>query len=257
MNNNNLNTDTLLEYLDNELSVESKRKLEAQMEDNTELQQELEHLVLAKGAVKSYGMKQHISNIHKEMMAEMGDSKTTLKEKGIVRRMVKFSMKIAASVLIGLICLGVYQYTTVSDDKVFNNNYDAYTLNTSRSATDNTTIEKLYQEKNYESVINLYAAITDASAKEIFLVGMSFMEIKNYSKAIESFNKVLAINKTNQSTNYMDDAQYFLAMSYLKSSIIKSAYPIFEAIKNNKEHLYNDKMTTRFMYSLWLLKIKN
>jgi hypothetical protein len=104
MNNNNTNSDILIQYLDNELSLEDKTNLENQLKRDTVMQQELQSLILAKAAIKTYGLKQHVGIIHKEMMNEMVVEKSSLSQKGIVRRIASISMK--ERLLYLLRCLG-------------------------------------------------------------------------------------------------------------------------------------------------------
>jgi hypothetical protein len=256
MNNNNTNTDILIQYLDNELSIEEKTNLENQLKHDTVMQQELENLTLAKSAIKTYGLKKHVAIIHAEMMNEMLVEKTSSTQQGIVKRMAKLSMKVAAAVFIVMLGLGVYQYTTITPDKVFASNYKPYTLSVNRGAIETDVMENSFQEKNYSAVINQFETLKEASTKENFLAGVAYMETNNYKNAITSLNNVLSKNALDKTAVYNDDAQYFLALSYLKNNDIKLATPIFEAIHNNANHLYNDNVSNAFMRNLKILNWK-
>lgn len=255
MNSNNINTYKLIEYLDDELSSDERSLVEVQLNQQTDLQQELAYLSLTKSAVKMYGLKYKVGFIHKEMMLEIEGNKSATAV-GLVRRISKISMKIAASLLIGLLCLGVYQYATITNDKMFANEYKTYEVNVSRGVEEIAVLEKLFQEKNYESVIKNFIGIENPAVKENFFVGVSYLETKNYKNAIGAFRKVLELNIAQQQNIFNDDAQYFLALAYLKNKDIKIAYPIFKEIKNNPKHLYNDKITNVFMLNLRLLYMK-
>ncbi len=256
MNNNNPNSDILVQYLDNELSLEDKTNLENQLKHDTVMQQELQNLFLAKAAIKTYGLKKQVGIIHTEMMNEMVVEKSSPSQKGIVRRIASISMKVAAAVFIVMLGLGVYQYATITPDKLFASNYNPYTLSVNRGAIETNVVEKLFQEKNYTAVITQFETLKEASTKENFLAGVAYMEANNYKNAITVFNKVLSTNTLNNTSIFNDDAQYFLALSYLKNNEVALATPIFEAIHNNANHLYNDKVSNAFMRNLKLINWK-
>jgi TolA-binding protein len=256
MNNNNTNSDLLIQYLDNELSQEEKTNVENKLKHNTVMQQELENLSLAKSAIKTYGLKKHVGTIHAEMMNEMVVEKASSSQQGIVKRLLVISMKVAAAVLIVTLGVGVYQYTTITPDKVFTSNYKPYTLSVNRGAVETNTIEKSFQEKKYTAVITQFETLTEASAKESFLAAVAYMETNNYKNAIIAFNNVLSKNATEKTSILHDDAEYFLALSHLKSNDIKSALPIFTTINKNTNHLYNDKVNNAFMRNLKILDWK-
>jgi tetratricopeptide (TPR) repeat protein len=256
MNNNNINSDTLIQYLDNELSQEDKTNVENHLKHDTVMQQELENLTLAKSAIKNYGLKKHVGAIHAEMMGEMFVENASSAPRVIIKRLIKISMKVAAAVFIVMLGVGVYQYTIITPDKVFASNYKPYTLSVNRGTVEKDFIEKSFQEKKYSAVITQFEALPEASTKESFLAAIAYMETNNYKNAIAAFNSVLAKNELDKAGVYNDDAQYFLALSYLKNNDIKLATPIFETIHNNANHLYNDKVTSTFIRKLKIINWK-
>jgi tetratricopeptide (TPR) repeat protein len=256
MNNNNTNTDMLIQYLDNELSQEDKINVENQLKHDTVMQQELENLSLAKSAIKTYGLKKHIGSIHAEMMSELVIKNPLPTQQGVVRQMISISMKVAAAIFIVMLGVGVYQYTTATPGKLFASNYKPYTLSVNRGALEIGMMESAFQEKKYATVITQFEALKEVGAKEIFLAGVAYMETNNYKNAIIAFNKVLSKNALNKTTIFNDDAQYFLALSYLKNNDIKLATPVFEMINKNTNHLYNDKVSDAFIRSLKILNWK-
>ncbi len=255
MNNDYTNTDLLIQYLDGELSTEEKLKVETELKNNSAMQQELENLALSKDAVKTFGLKQKVAAIHKEMMSEMAATEKTSNH-GLVRKIVRISMKIAASLLLVMLGLGVYQYATVSPDKLFAENYQPYAASISRGAEETNVMEKAYQQKNYTVVISQFNTLNSADQKENFLAGQAYLASNNYKKAIECFNKILLLNAAKKATSFNDDAEYYLALSFLKDKNLKSAYPLFTTIHNNSAHLYNDKVNNSFMRQLKLLEWK-
>jgi tetratricopeptide (TPR) repeat protein len=256
MNNNNTNSDILVQYLDNELSQEDKTNVENQLKHDAVMQQELQNLSLAKSAIKTYGLKKHVGTIHSEMMNELVVEKSSSTQKGIVRKMASISMKVAAAVLIVMLGLGIYQYTIITTDKLFASNYKPYSLSVNRGAVETDIMERAFQEKNYTAVITQFETLKEASAKDNFLAGVAYIETKNYNNAITAFNYVLSKNTLEKTSVLNDDAEYFLALSYLKNNDVTLATPIFEAIHNNANHLYNDKVNNAFMRNLKIINWK-
>ncbi len=256
MNNNYPNTDMLINYIDNNLSGEEKIKVDAMLRNNSTLKTEFDNLVLAKSAIAYYGVKQQVKLIHKEVMENNIETEPVKKEQGVVKTIIKWSMRIAASLLIIVCGLGVYQYATITPDKLFSENYNAYTMSVTRGDADATALVKAFNEKDYEGTIKQYAVLNDIQQKENFIVAQAYLVTNKYNYAIEAFNAVLEKNSLSKEKLYNDDAEYFLAMSYLKNNDIALAMPIFERINNNTNHLYNDKVTNNFMRKLKLLSWK-
>jgi tetratricopeptide (TPR) repeat protein len=255
MNNNYTNSDLLVQYLDSELSTEQKLQVETELKNNNSMQQELQNLILAKDAVQTYGVKQKVATIHKEMMGEMATAKKAPKP-GLVRSIARTSMRIAASLLIVTLGLGIYQYATISLDKLFAENYQPYTLNITRGVADTDAMEKAYQQKDYAGVINQFTSLPATAQKENFFAGQSYLASNNYAKAVECFKKVAALNVAESKNIFKDDAEYYLALSYLKNNEFRFAYPIFINIHNNAKHLYNDKISNSVIRKLTLLDWK-
>ncbi len=255
MYNHYTNSDLLVRYLDNELNDEEKLQIENELKNNTTIQQELQNLLLAKEAVKTYGVKQKVAAIHKGMMNEMAINKIP-KKIDLVRSIARISIRIAASLLIIMLSLGIYQYATISADKLFDENYQPYALSVSRSAADTNAMEKAYQQKDYTALINQFAALPAAGQKDFFFAGQSYLAINNYSKAVECFKKIATLNIAENKIIFKDDAEYYLALSYLKNNEFRFAYPIFMNIHNNPRHLYNDKVTNGVIRQLTLLDWK-
>ena len=68
---------------------------------------------------------------------------------------------------------------------------------------------------------------------------MANLELKDYAEAIEKFKQVLAENNRSGSDLFQDEAEYYLAMSYLANNEAEEALPIIERIKADKNHLYH------------------
>jgi tetratricopeptide (TPR) repeat protein len=253
---NNFNTDNLVDYIDDNLPEMEKKNIAEMLQQDSALQAELENLLLAKSAIQYYGIKQQVAAIHKEMMPQLHLQEPVQKEQSKIREMVKWSIGIAASLLVIAFGIGAYQYANTTSDKLFAANYTPYILSVSRGVATTTNFETAYIAKDYVTVIKEFSALQNPTQKEIFMLGQANIERKNYVKAIDCFKEVLAKNKSELSLSFNDDAEYYLAMSYLKNDMLENATALFEAVHNNKNHLYNDKVNNAFIRSLKILSWK-
>jgi hypothetical protein len=118
-------------------------------------------------------------------------SEVTSNRMNKVRRIVRYSVTVAASVLLIIVCIVGYNFYRLSSDRLFAENYSAYELTNAHGENDSaeSKIEKAYREKNYGEVIKLNTNSV-LSIKD-FLTAMSFLEINDISRAIRNFQVVL------------------------------------------------------------------
>src|SRR5829696_2476669 len=108
------------------------------------------------------------------------DSKQIAEKIVKARRIIRYSVAIAASVLLILVVIEGYKFYTLSPEKLYEENYTVYELAAIRDNIDSaeSKIEKVYRQKNYAEVINLNKNSV-LSVKDVFLTGMSFLEIED------------------------------------------------------------------------------
>jgi predicted negative regulator of RcsB-dependent stress response len=172
-----------------------------------------------------------------------------------VRRIVRYSVTVAASVLLIFVCIVGYNFYRLSSDRLFAENYSAYELTTTRSENDSTEskIEKAYREKNYGKVIELNANSV-LSIKDIFLTAMSFLESNDLSRAISDFQVVIADVKDDKNSALKDATEYYLALAYLKNNDYDQALELMNAIHDNSSHLYTKKFSSKYINKVKRLK---
>jgi predicted negative regulator of RcsB-dependent stress response len=182
-------------------------------------------------------------------------SEVTAKKFSKVRRTVRYSVAVAASVLLIFVCIVGYNFYRLSSDRLFAENYSAYELTTIRRENDSTEskIEKAYREKNYAGVININKNSV-LSVKDIFLTGMSYLETNDLSKAISSYQLVIADVKDDKNPELKDAAEYYLALAYLKNSDYDQAIELMNTIHDNSSHLYTKKFSHKYIRRVKRLK---
>jgi hypothetical protein len=242
----------LVQYLDGDLTGSERDAMEQQLAADPSLRQEYESLLATRAAVRYYGLQQQVAAIHAEMMPAF---KTPVRTLSGTRRMIRYSIAVAAGLLLLIGSYLAYQFYTLSSEKVFASNYRSFEAGVLRGDdTDPASgLEKLYEEKEYKAVtaLRLDRAFT---AKEHFLRGMSFAELNNPAGAIEEYKKVLALNKTKGANLYIEDAEYFLALAYIRNKDYDFALDILHAISGNSAHLYHDRVNRKLIRQVKWLK---
>lgn len=252
MDNNNTNTERLIRYLDGELSEAESEALQTELANNADMQQELDNLILTKAVIKNYGIAQKVKSLHQTMMQEM-----RMPAKPVLRSMPKMMMRIAAAITILIGLFGLYQYFSVSPGNLYSNQYTAYHVATMRGTADANNIEKAYSVKRYDEVIELYRQTANPTANEQFLAAQAYLNLANLNNAIMLFDTLLQKNKTTNTDTLNDDAEYYLALSYLKKNETTKALPLFIKIHDDKDHLYHNKISSWYLAKLKLLNWKN
>ncbi len=172
-----------------------------------------------------------------------------------VRRIVRYSVAVAASVLLIFVCIVGYNFFRLSSDGLFAEKYSAYESPTIRIENDSTEskIEKAYREKNYAEVIKLNANSV-LSVKDIFLTAMSFLETNDPSRAISNFQIVIADVKDDNNSALKDATEYYLAMAYLKNNDYDQAIELMNSIRDNSSHQYKSKFSRKYINKIKRLK---
>ena len=172
-----------------------------------------------------------------------------------VKRIVRYSVTVAASVLLIVVCIVVYNFYRLSSDRLFAENYTAYELTTTVEENDSTgsKIEKAYREKNYAEVIKLNASSV-LTVKDIFLTAMSFLETNDPSRAISNFQVVIADVKDDKNSALKDATEYYMALAYLKNNDYDQAIELMNTIHDNSSHLYSKKFSRKYINKIKRLK---
>ena len=90
------------------------------------------------------------------------------------------------------------------------------------------------------------------TVKDIFLTGNAFLETSDLSKAISSYQVVLADVKNDAPLK--DAAEYYLALAYLKNNDYDQSIELMNSIRDNTSHSYTRKFTRRYINRVKRLK---
>ncbi|WPU91565.1 hypothetical protein SNE25_19810 [Mucilaginibacter sabulilitoris] len=252
MDNNGQPNEKLIRYLDGELTGEALSAFEKLLTEDADMRAELENLQAAKLVVQHYGLKQQVASVHQEMMNEFRNEGA----KSIQRKsypFIRYTMRIAAGLFVLLFLFGAYEYITVSPSRLSADHYRPYEPGVERGAKETSVVEKAYTNKDYYEVISGVEKNKKHTVKDYFLSAQAYLVTQQFSSAIREFNTVLR----DSSGNYKDDAEYYLAITYLRNNEPAKTKPLFEKIYHDSDHLYHDRVTCFTLLKLKLLLIKN
>jgi predicted negative regulator of RcsB-dependent stress response len=240
--------DQLLKYLDGEMTPIEKSAFEAQLKKDATLQEDLECLQLSRSAIQYYGIHEDVSAVRKEF-----EQKAKKKDGKLVtmRRFVRPALTAAACII--LLAAGIvgYRLYQLSPEKVFNESFVDYSVSESRGGvTSQTAIEMAYQQKEFRKVVALASAGTTSQDK--LLVGLSYLQLNNFAAAIGQFSPIIK----NGGSTYKQDAEFYLALSYLRNKQYDEALKIVDQIKSDPAHLYHNQVSGKISRELKWLKWK-
>lgn len=241
----------LVDYLDGKLEPAEKQQIEKFLETDKDLRNELEGLEAAREAVKQYGLQQKVASVHQQMMNE---NKAPVRSIASTKRKIRYAIAVAASILLIVAGYFGYSFYSLSSEKVYTANYRSYDLTGVRDGnTEESAIETAYRAKKYTEVLT-FNFDRPFTIKESFLRGMAFAETGDNSNAILSFKKVLEDNNTAHSNIFRHEAEFYLALTYVRNKDFDFALELFKNIKSNPEHLYKDRVTSKLIRQVRMLK---
>ena len=243
----------LIDHLDKSLQGEGSPEMEQLIANDPETAREWNYLLVAVDAIQEAGLYEQVGAVKNEWKTQ--ETQTVAPSGGIVRQLSRNIAKIAAILVVIAGGAAFYKYATISSGNLYDRYYSSYDLNTSRGAGDASVMEKAYQAKDWNAVLSEFSA-AKRDNKMDFLAGMADLELKKYNDAIEHFEQVIAVNAQAGTDYFQDEAQYYLAISWLAKDKVNEALPILEKIRANKNHLFHDKVTHMSFLDLRLVQYK-
>ena len=255
MDNFTQQDELLVRYLDGDMNQEERAEFESKLLTDEGARRRLEDLQTARAAVKLYGLRDRVASVHKEMMVEMRPE-AALRKMGRVRAIARYGLRIAASVAFIAICFFAYNFFSVSPGKLYNEKYSSFELSSLRgdNGTEASGVEEAYRQRNYQQVVALSEKSTEISIKDEFLEAVSYLELDKHTSAIDHFSRVIARDRVSDHPVYNDEAEYYLALCYLKTRNYEKALELMNTIHNNPSHLYHEKFTKGFILKVKMLK---
>jgi len=265
-------TNALIDHLDkdfagadNQVSPETTAATARLIIEDEEAAKEWAYLKVAVDAVQEAGLYQQVASVRQQWETQAETTPEVQQQDhppaenpagGVVRNMYRNMMRAAAIILVLLAGGAIFRYVRLSSSSLYSEYYTSYELNTSRGAAGQDAIEQAYTARNWNEVLTLSADAKTGTNKTEFLAGMADLELKKFDDAIAHFEQVIASNTHSGQDYFEDEAEYYLAMSWLAKRKVNEAMPILEKIKANKSHLFHDKVEKMSFTDLRLVQYK-
>jgi tetratricopeptide (TPR) repeat protein len=236
------NKHLISKYLEGELNPIEARDFEDALAQDHELQEELDlyrEVDEALSDTEVLDLRAQLNEIHEELSPQI--EKITRKSS---KRVLRYA--VAASIAV-VISLGTYSlfFKKVNDTKIVSQFYKPYDVTlVNRSANTELTAVMgealyLYDNGKYKEAIVLFEQIL-ASNPELMAShlysGISYMELKEYTRAGVSFNTVIEQNDN----LYIEQAEFYLGMVFILTEQRDKALEQFRKIKK-ADGFYHDE----------------
>ncbi len=246
----------LTRYMDGELSPAEKEAAEKLLQNDAALRERYQHLLTAKQAIRSQGLKQRVQAVHRQYMLEVAPEEKS--EAKVIKgnSFFKTLMRVAAVLLIVIAGYGIFQYVSATNQALYSDAFIAYQLPVNRSSEQSGRLETAYSAGNYTTVINLFNATQNKSQRDYFIAAQAYLQLGNATAAIDAFRQVENMNSRSSDQYFVQETDYYLLLAYIKANKIDPAEKQLDKITANKQHLFYSKAKAISRIRLALLKWK-
>ena len=269
-------------YLAGRLNNEESRELERALQQDSAWQQAYEDAKMTRLLAQEYGLRDEIRSIRTAMLNNTPEvtlepmtgtpmtpptetvarpSETPPSEAKVrpLSPVFGYAGRIAAGLALLIIGFLGFQYATLSGDNLYAEKDTVYQVAASRSseepnASPEAELEQLYRAQRFDEATTAYEQLNDPSLMAIFLAGNAYLQQDETDQAIAAFRAIVRINGSQGINRFEEDAQYYLALSYLKADRPDEALPLLEKINDNPQHSYHALISD---YYLWKVKLLN
>lgn len=226
----------LIDYLDKNLSPEETVQVESLIRSDKPAAESWEYLKMAVEAVQLSAIREQVQVVRKSVRAlPVAETNTS---GALIRNMYKTGLRIAAVLILLMGVSLFYKYGTVTNDSVYHQYFTDYNLNTSRGEGARNSMDEAYRNKNWNGVIAAFSQESAKTNKSWFLAGMAELELQNYTAAVGYFENIIAVNAKSGDQYFQDEAEYYLALSYLMNKQTDKGVSLLHKIGENKNQTY-------------------
>ncbi|NVO20051.1 MAG: tetratricopeptide repeat protein [Bacteroidetes bacterium] len=249
MKNSFKHSASIEQFLSGEMLPAERLSFEREVARNPELAGELNLSRTIDEALR----RDDIIDFRKKLLVAFKDNKKAPQETPVIQLNIRRLWYAAASFLL-LAGLGATLYFSVPrgnpNDTIFKEYYSADNLVDVTRAGDVNIVEAVikFQEKDYVMAAKLFHNIVERDNGNIacwFYYGISSIENENYDQAEKAFNYII----TNDQNLYVEHAQWYLGLCFLKHNQVKKATEQFKSIAADPDN-YHQKDAIRILRKL-------
>jgi tetratricopeptide (TPR) repeat protein len=240
----------IMRYLDGEVIGEDKLLFEYELSINSTLREKFRLVKDVDKVLADEELFSFVGKLNKAHMLhnalESDDSTLDVQlpresSKVVFLKSWKFMAAASVTLLFAISSISYLYLSNSPTDSLFNEyyqHYDAAMVTRSISPAESGDLVMAiqdYDKSNYKAAIVKFEKIIQADATNTaarFFVGVSYIEVKNYTKAIENLQYV--INKND--TAFVEHAQWYLALCFVKNNQKGDALPLLNKIASSSNY---------------------
>jgi hypothetical protein len=228
------------QYLANEMAPAERAAFKKELKSNTELAAELK---LAQSIDSALG-RTDVIELRQKLILAINAGRTVKEEVPLVK-MNSRKWWYAAASLLAFCALAATLYLqtnhTVSNESLFSQYYNADNI-VDQTRGDENIVEAVikFQQKDFNMASKLFKRILDKDDTNIavwFYYGISNIETKNYDNSIKAFNTIISQNDN----LYIEHAEWFLGLCYLKNNQKDKAVDQFVVVASNPDNFHRQE----------------
>ena len=255
-------------YLSNQLPANEVAELEHDLQQDPELRGLLDSVDIARRTIRTQGIRAEVGEVHRTFMAdyrqqiqndrELDDQGTRvmpLPDHWAGRgRLFGWTLRVAAAVLLAVVGYSGYQFAALDRQAVYDGVFVEYRLPTTRgTGSFESVLDSLYQTRNYAAVVQRLATVPSPQPpRQQFLAAMAHLQLRQYTAAIEQFERLQNVNRRSDTPDFEQEADYYRALAELGAGNYERAYTGLENIHNNPRHLFHNNVLRS---DLWKVKL--
>ena len=225
-------------YFNNTLSESERLKIEEKMKTDQAFAQEVALYQNIEGGLRLKGnkaLKAQLNEIHNRVIPEAAKPKVCQLSTG---SWLAIAASIALLILAGYFLLGPASNTS---DNLFAAHYERFEWDAETRSTQTDELQQLTQLYNSQNTREFLQAAENgqwspAQNPQLALaLGSSYLEEGQYEKAVQYFETASA------NTLFQSEAQWYLALTYLKQEKTSEATELLQALKEGSSDYYANK----------------
>ena len=231
---------TIEQYIANEMVSSERTAFKKELISNPELAEELklsQNIDLAL-------LRDDILDLRQKLIAAINASRVVKAEVPVVRIYTRKWWYAAAS-LLALVAVAATLYLQtphrISNDSLFSQYYNSENI-IDQTRGDQNIVEAVmkFQQKDFASASQLFKSILDKDNTNIavwFYYGISNIETKNYDNSIKAFATIIKQNDN----LYIEHAEWYLGLCYLKNNQKDKAIDQFVVVASNPDNFHRQE----------------
>jgi len=231
---------TIEQYLANEMAPPERTNFRKELQSNPDLADELKFSQTIDSAL----MRDDIIDLRRKLITAINADRSAEKEVPVIRMNTRKWWYAAASVLV-LCAVTATMYLQMpratTNDSLFTQYYTSENI-VDLTRGDENIVDAVvkFQQKDFGTASVLFKNILNKDNSNIavwFYYGISNIETQNYASAIKAFNTIIE----NNDNLYIEHAEWYLGLCYLKNNEKNKAIDQFMVVASDLENFHNQE----------------